>query len=158
MISSTQAEEFLRHRDLAVVGASDDPRNFGRTVYRELRSRGYQPVPVNPASETVEGDRCYPDLASVPGDLDGVIVMVGRDRAAQVVRDCAARGVPRVWLFRGIGGSGAVSDEAVAVAEELGIEIVAGACPLMFLEPVDWIHRVHRAVRRMKHDVSVAPG
>jgi predicted CoA-binding protein len=156
MVSTTQAEGFLAHRDLAVVGASDDPRNFGRTIYRELRTRGYRPVAVNPAAETVEGDRCYPDLASVPGQLDGAIVMVARDRAAQVVRDCAARGVPRVWLFRGIGGTGAVSDEALAAAAELGIDVVAGACPLMFLEPVDWVHRVHRAVRRMKRDVSAA--
>jgi hypothetical protein len=49
-----------------------------------------------------------------------------------------------------------VSEEALAVAHEHGLEVVAGACPLMFLEPVGWIHRVHRAARRMKRDVSTA--
>jgi predicted CoA-binding protein len=156
VISTIQAEEFLTHRRLAVVGASDVKGNFGATIYDELRKHGYEPVAVNPGADTVRGDPCYPDLASVPGELDGAIVMVARDHAADVVRDCAATGVPRVWLFRGIGGTGAVSEEALAVAHEHGLEVVAGACPLMFLEPVGWIHRVHRVARRMKRDVSTA--
>ena len=153
MISTIQAEEFLTHRRLAVIGASDAPGNFGGSVYDELRKRGYEPVAVNPAATTVRGDPCYPDLASVPGEVEGAIVMVRREHAAEVVAECADRGVPRVWLFRGVGGAGAVSGDALAVAHEHGLEVVAGACPIMFLEPVDWIHRVHRAVRRMKGDV-----
>jgi predicted CoA-binding protein len=155
MIDAKQAEEFLAHRRLAVVGASDDPKNFGRVIYRELRSHGHEPVAVNPNATMVEGDPCYPDLASAPSGLEGAIVMVPRGQAADVVRDCAASGIPRVWLFQGIGGPGSVSDEAVALAGELGLELVAGACPLMFLEPVGWFHRAHRAVRRMKGDVAV---
>jgi uncharacterized protein len=156
VVSTMQAEEFLTHRRLAVVGASDAPGNFGGSVYEELRKRGYDPVAVNPGATTVRGDPCYPDLGSVPGEVEGAIVMVGRERALPVLRQCAARGVPRVWLFRGIGGAGAMSEPAVELAHDLGLEVVAGACPLMFLEPVDWIHRVHRAVRRFRHDVSMS--
>jgi predicted CoA-binding protein len=107
-------------------------------------------VAVNPKAATVDGDPCYADLASVPGDVEGVIVMVPKDRSAEVVRACAARGVQRVWLFQGIGGPGSVSDEAVQVCKDEGIAVVAGACPMMFLEPVGWFHRAHRTVRRMK--------
>jgi predicted CoA-binding protein len=86
----------------------------------------------------------------VPGDVDGAIVMVNRDTSASVVRDCVARGIRRVWLYKGIGGPGAVSDEAVQIARENGMNLVDGACPLMFLETPAWIHRVHRFVRRRK--------
>ncbi len=149
-VLETDVRAFLSHHRYAVVGASDAKDNFGRTIYRELRAHGYEPVAVNPNAETVEEDPCYPDLASVPGDLDGVIVMVHRDRSADVVRQCAALGVPRVWLFQGAGGASAVSDEAVQLCHEHGIDVVAGACPLMFLEPVAWFHRIHRGVRHLK--------
>ncbi len=154
MIDPVIAEEFLSQRRLAVVGASTQRKNFGNTVYRQLRDCGYQVVAVNPSTDSVEGDPCYPDIVSVPGEIDGAIVMVSRPKAANVVRACAERGVPRVWLFQGIGGPGAVSEEAVEVCRERDIKVVVGACPLMFLEPVGWVHRVHRAMRHLNGSVA----
>ena len=150
MIDPVAAREFLSHKRIVVAGASNEPKNFGGTIYKELKGRGYEVVAVNPKAGTVDGDPCYADLASVPGDVEGVIVMVPKDRSAEVVRACTARGVERVWLFQGIGGPGSVSDEAVQVCRENGITVVAGACPMMFLEPAGWFHRAHRTVRRMK--------
>jgi predicted CoA-binding protein len=156
MIDPTAAATFLTQPRLAVVGASEDPKSFGTTIYKELRGRGNEVVAVNPGRTTVQGDPCYPDLFSVPGDLDGVIVVVGAERAGNVIRATAAQGIPRIWLFKGIGAPGAVSDENVALCERLGLEVVAGACPLMFLEPTAWIHRTHRAFRRLNHSVAKA--
>ena len=110
MIDPADIEDFLAAKRIAVVGASDDRKNFARTIYRELRQHGYDVVPVNTGTSSVDGDPCYPDLAAVPGDVDGVLVMVHRDRAESVVADCVAHGVNRVWLFKGIGGTGSVSD------------------------------------------------
>ena len=139
-----------------MVGASDTKANFGGTIYRELRDHGYEVVAVHPTAETVAGDPCYPDLASVPGELDGAMVVVGREAALDVVSACAERGVPRVWLFKGIGSEGAMSDEAVARCEAYGIEVAAGACPLMFLEPVGWFHKLHRTARHVNHSLAKA--
>ena len=154
MIDPAVAMEFLSRSRIAVVGASDDPKNFGRTVYKELRKHGFDAVAVNPNASTVDGDRCYGNLAAVPGDVDGVIVMVQRDRAVDAVRECASRGVKRVWLFRGIGSPGAVSDEAIELSAAEGIEVIPGACPMMFLEPVAGVHKFHRAMRRMNHSLA----
>ena len=82
-------------------------------------------------------------LADVPDPVDGVVVMVAAKDAADVVRAAVARGIPRVWLHRGIGPS-SVSAEAVAICKENGVEVVDGACPLMFDAPVGLAHRVHR--------------
>ena len=156
MIDPADIEDFLAGTRLAIVGASDSRKNFARTIYRELRQHGYDVVPVNTGASSVDGDPCYPDLASVPGDVDGVLVMVHRDRAESVVADCVARGVRRVWLFQGIGGTGAVSDAAVARCRQHGIRLIAGACPMMFLEPVAGVHRFHRAVRRLNRSLAKA--
>ncbi len=152
--STALAQDFLRHERVAVVGASDAKDSFGGTIYKALRNHGYDVTAVNPGCETVAGDPCVPDLQSLPNPVDGVIVMVHRDRAPDVVRECIALDIPRVWLFKGVGSPGAVSDEAVRLCEENGIGVVAGACPLMFLEPVTFPHRVHRGVRRLRGAVT----
>jgi len=154
MVSTESVSRFLGGRRLVVVGASDESSNFGGTVYRALRDHGYTVVAVNPMCDTVAGDRCYPALSAVPGPIDGAVIMVSQAKAPDVVRACVEREVPRVWLFKGLGGPGALSDDAVRICEEAGIDVVAGACPLMFLEPVGWFHRLHRGIRRLDHSLT----
>lgn len=148
MLDRHAIDDFLAQERIALVGASADPKQFGNTIYRELRTHGYDVAAVNPKVAEVEGDPCYPDLASVPGELGGVLIMV-RHGVADVVRAAVDRGVRRIWLFRGA-GPGAVSPEALAACEAAGVEVVAGACPLMFLEPVRGVHRLHRGIRRLR--------
>ena len=155
-VDADVASAFLRSGRLAVVGASDARDSFGRTVYEELRDRGIDVVAVHAAGGTVAGDPCHASLLDVPGQVDGAIVMVAAPASVDVVRQVAERGIPRVWLFKGAGGTGASSPQAEALATELGLEVVPGACPLMFLEPTALIHRIHRAVRRARGHLAVA--
>ena len=147
-VRTTDVESFLAGHRFAIVGASDDTKNFGRTIFTEMKAHGYEVVPVNPTAQAVAGVAAYPSLRDVPGDLDGVVVMVNASKSAAVVRDCVERGVDKIWLFKGLGGPGAVADDALAAAAAAGVTVIPGACPLMFLEPVGWFHRLHRAVRR----------
>ena len=62
-------------------------------------------------------------------------------------------GIRHVWLFRGLGSAGALCDEAVAVCREHDVDVIAGACPLMFLERTGFPHRVHRGLRRINHSL-----
>jgi predicted CoA-binding protein len=156
-VDAGAVERFLSGHRIAIVGASNSPKNFGETIYRELRSRGYDVVAVHRTATEIDGAPCVPDLESVEGELDGVIVMVPADQAVAVVRRCIDRGVPRIWLFKGIGSEGAVSEEAIELALEHGVEVVPGACPLMFLEPVGWFHRVHRSARRHNGSLVLTP-
>lgn len=145
MPSQRLIREFLDQKHLAFVGVSRDPKQFANAVYRKLRDGGrtMYPVNLNPDAETIEGDRCYRGLAEVPDPVDGVVVMVPAAAAVAVVRDAADRGVARVWLHRGAGPS-SVSEEAVALCRERGIDVVDGACPLMFEPPAGGVHRLHR--------------
>jgi hypothetical protein len=74
-----------------------------------------------------------------------------------VVEDAAAANIRQVWLFKGIGGKGSVSDAVMVACERHHIEPIAGACPLMFLEPVKGAHRLHRAIRRRRGAVERTP-
>ena len=103
---------------------------------------------VNPSTDRVEGNPCYPTLAAVPAPLDGVVIVTPPEAATALVEDCAALGIPRVWMHQGI-GHGSVSDSAVAHARKHGIAVIPGACPMMFLDPVDVGHRCIRAFSRV---------
>lgn len=149
-VDERAAIEFLTPGRTAVIGASRSKGNVGAAVARALRDHGHRAVVVHPTGVPVDGLPAYRTLEDVPGALDTVVVVVPASHAAEVVRSCAAIGVRRVWLFRGIGGPGAVSEEALEVADAAGIDVVAGACPFMFLRPVGWPHRLHRAVRRRR--------
>jgi predicted CoA-binding protein len=136
-------EAFLAQKRIAVAGVSRNKNEAANIIYRKLRASGYEVFPVNPNAETVEGDNCYPDLGSVPGGVDGVVIATRPAVTEQVVRECADLGVPRVWMHRSF-GQGSVSEDAVDYCREKGIEVIAGGCPMMFCRPVDFPHKCMR--------------
>ncbi len=139
----TAAEEFLGLHRIAVTGVSRSPSGHGsNTVYRRLKSRGYDVVAINPSTDRVEGDPSYPDLASVPGDpIQGVVIATRPERAMATVRECADLGISRVWMHR-LSGEGSVSAAATFYGHEHGLTVIEGGCPLMFGPTSDVGHRV----------------
>lgn len=131
---------FLQGRRLAVAGVSRDPAQPANAIFRRLKASGYDVFPVNPKAAEVEGVVCYPDLARVPGPIDGVMIATAPDVSIEVVRQCADLGIRRVWFHRSI-GQGSVSEAAVKECGARGIEAIVGGCPLMFCEPVDLGHK-----------------
>lgn len=141
--------EFLRGRRIAVAGVSRGTDSAANPIFRRLRQAGYDVVPVNPKATEVEGAACFPDLASIPGDLDGLVVATHPDVSAEVVRQAAQRKIPRVWLHRSF-GRGSVSDEAVRECATRSLPCIVGGCPLMYCEPIDLAHRCMRAWLRWR--------
>ena len=134
---------FLRGRRIGVAGVSRHAGQAANAVFRKLRGTGYDVFPINPNATDVEGVRCYRDVASVPGQLDGVVIATSPAVSLEIVRQCAAGGVRRVWFHRSF-GSGSVSDDAVRQCGARGIDCIVGGCPLMFCEPVDIGHKCMR--------------
>jgi predicted CoA-binding protein len=136
-------DEFLRGERLAVAGVSRDKNQAANAIFRRLSSSGFQVFPVNPRASEVEGVECYPDLISLPGDIDGVVLAAPPAASLQLVRECREKDIGKVWLHRSF-GTGSVSDEAVRECESLGIDCIVGGCPMMFCEPVDFGHKCMR--------------
>ena len=140
--------DFLSQKRIAIVGVSrteSEPANF---IYRTLRGAGYEVFAVNPSSSEVEGDTCYPDLASIPGGVDACLIVTRPDVTNVVVRECAALGIHRVWMHRSF-GAGSVSDEALRYCESAGIPAIPGGCPMMFREGADFGHKCMRFVLKL---------
>lgn len=147
---SDPVADFLGHKRLAFVGVSRDPRDFSRGLFRELRRRGYDVIPVNPRLDgaDVDGARAAARVQDVTPPVEAALLMTPPDVTARVVRDCARAGVSSVWLHRGA-GRGAVSPEAVRFCREQGMNVVAGACPYMHLPRAAFVHRLHGFFHRL---------
>jgi predicted CoA-binding protein len=139
MTTKAAVDDFLSQRTLAVVGVSRDGKKFGNTIYKELRLKGYTVFPVNPNSESIMGERCYPSLSALPATVGGAVIVVPPVQTEQVVRDAAAAGIRHVWMQRG-----AESELAIRFCEKNDINAVHGECILMFAEPAAFYHRIHR--------------
>jgi len=147
-IARDNANDFLAHKRLALVGLSRNPKDFSRYIYNELRQRGYDVVPVNPNVEEVDGVRCFARLQDVAPPVEGALVMTAANQSEGVVHDCAEAGIDRVWLHRGA-GAGSVSQAAVDFCEKRGMRLVAGYCPYMFLSKASFFHRLHGFFRKL---------
>lgn len=141
-----KVDEFLAQKRIAVAGVSRDKSHHpaGNLIYNRLKQAGHDVFPVNPSMQTFEGDRCYPNLQSIPGGVDGVVVITRPEVTRQIVRDCDAAGVRRVWMHESLAKGSSVSPEAVEYCRQHNINVIAGACPMMFGDGVDFGHKCMR--------------
>jgi len=140
-------EDFLSQERIAISGVSGTSEKTGNYIYKRLQQSGHTVYAVNPSLEKYGDDPCYPDLASIPEKVDGVVIVTRPEITEQIVRQCAELGIPRVWMHRSMEMLGSsVSDEAVEFCKQNGITVIPGGCPMMFLEPVDFGHKCMRWV------------
>jgi predicted CoA-binding protein len=140
------ADAFLANKRVAVTGVSREPKTHGsNTIYKRLRDRGYDVFAVNPNTAEVEGDRSYPDLKSIPGGVDAVVIATRPEFAEATVRECNELGIKHVWMHHGSGGT-SVSPTATEYGRKNGITVIDGGCPLMFGPTADFGHKCMRLV------------
>jgi predicted CoA-binding protein len=147
------ATEFLASKRVAVTGVSRRPKDHGsNVVYRRLRDRGYEVFAVNPNTDEVEGDRSYPNLRSIPGGVDAVVIATRPEIAEQTMRECAELGIKHVWMHRGP-GTGSVSQAAADYGRQQGIAVIHGGCPCMFGPTADLGHKAMRIIYTLTGNV-----
>jgi len=116
-------------KTVAVVGLSKDPQKASHFVATYLQYEGYRVIPVNPTvTGSILGEQTYPDLRSIPSDVqvDMVDVFRGADHAPAIAREAAEIGAKSLWLQLRI-----VSDEAAEIGREAGLDVVMDRCVKM---------------------------
>jgi uncharacterized protein len=149
--------DFLAQKRIAVAGVSRNRSNHpaGNLIYRRLKAAGHEVFPVNPHMPTFEGTRCYPDLTSIPGGVDGVVIITRPETSARIVRECAATGVRRVWMHSSLASGSSVSADAVEFCLQNDITVIAGACPMMYGPGVDFGHACQRVILKLSGGLPI---
>jgi acyl-CoA synthetase (NDP forming) len=122
---------FFEPSSVAVVGASRSPIKFGHFLLMNLLDLGFKGkvYAVNPNAEEVLGQKTYPSVNSIPGDVELAAIIVPAPLVPEVMRDCAKKGVKGVVIcssgFREAGGDGIeLEREIVEIARKAGIRIL----------------------------------
>ena len=112
-------------RTIAVIGCSADPGRDSHRVAAYLQRAGYRVIPVNPGFDELLGERCYRDLAEIPGEVEIDIVDVFRrsEHVPPVADQAIARWARALWLQLGI-----THPEAEQRAAEAGLQVVSNRC------------------------------
>lgn len=127
-------EAFLRLKNIAVLGYSSHGDQPANGIYKKLKANGYHVFAVNPKADEVKDVPCYRDLKSIGEPIEGVILCTPANATEQAVRDCAALGIANVWIHEGI-GPGSYNEQAFQTARKLGLNVIPGACPMMYVKP-----------------------
>jgi predicted CoA-binding protein len=114
----------------AVVGCSPDPGRDSHRIAALLQRRGYRVIPVNPAADEILGERCYPDLRSIPAEAGVEVVDVFRraSAAGAHVEEAIEIGARAVWMQLGV-----VDADAAERGRAAGLRVVMDRCPAIEL-------------------------
>jgi acetyltransferase len=105
-------EHLFNPKAVALIGASDQPSSVGGVVGRNLRDGGFRgPIMlVNPKHAEIEGQRCYPDVASLPAAPELAIVATPPETVAGIIAALGERGTKAAIVvsagFAETGGEG----------------------------------------------------
>jgi predicted CoA-binding protein len=143
MASLKQIEDFIAAQPVAMVGVSRNPKKFGQMAFKELREKGLNVIPVNPAGGEILGERTYPNVNSLPSEVGGVIIMTKKDQTAGVVREVRNKGIKNIWIQQN-----SDSKEAIKELEGSNINYITGECILMYHMPHGF-HKFHRAIKKL---------
>jgi hypothetical protein len=146
-----KVNDFLAQKRIAVAGVSHDHSRHpsANLIYRRLKTTGHEVFAVNPHLPAFDDDRCYPDLQSIPGGVDGVVIVTRPDITERIVRDCTVAGVSRVWMHQSVAKGSSVSKDAVEYCRQHDITVIAGACPMMYGPGADLGHTCMRWVLKL---------
>jgi predicted CoA-binding protein len=112
-------------RTIAVVGLSSKRFRPSYGVAEYLKRSGYRIIPVNPNETEVLGERCYPDLESVPEPVDLVDIFRRAEYVPEIVEAAIRKGAKAVWMQEGV-----IHERAARRAEEAGLAVVMDRCIL----------------------------
>jgi predicted CoA-binding protein len=114
---------------VAVIGCSDNPDRDSLRIAMLLRDKGFRVIPVNPQLKPdaligALGERCYPDLASIPEAVEIVDVFRRSEFVAEVAEQAIAKGAKVLWCQLGV-----IDFDAARRARAAGLTVVMDRCP-----------------------------
>lgn len=118
-------------KNIAVVGLSSRPTKAGYYVPAYLQEAGYRIIPVNPYLDQALDEKAYPDLASIPGPVDLVLIFRRSEKVPPFVDQAIEIGAKAIWMQLGI-----TNETAARKARAAGLRVVQNAC--MMVEHRHW--------------------
>lgn len=114
---------------IALIGASNNPFKWGFIILTNILSGGYKGkiYPINPKEKEIQGLKVYPNLESIPDDIDLAMIVIPAENVPSALIECANKKVKSVIVVSG-GFSEAevynLENEIANIANDTNINLV----------------------------------
>tara|TARA_B100000287_G_scaffold435600_1_gene504823 strand:+ start:3438 stop:3818 length:381 start_codon:yes stop_codon:yes gene_type:complete len=115
---------------IALIGASSDKSKFGYKIYRNLLSKGYDVIPINPKNIRIDGITslsCVSEMKESPDIIDFVIPPV---QAFSEAKKLSNEGYNNFWFQ-----PGSESEELTKYLDNLNINYLTNECIMTETNP-----------------------
>jgi len=113
------------YKTMAVVGCSRNPGKDAHRIPSYMKHQGYRIIPDNPFAEEILGEKSYPSLLDIPGEVRVEFVNIFRPSrdVPPIVDQAIERGAKVVWMQLGI-----QNEAAASKARKAGLTVVQNRC------------------------------
>lgn len=138
-------------RSVAVIGATEREGSVGRTILWNLitNSFGGTVFPVNLKRPNVLGIKAYPDILTVPDEVDLAVIVTPAPTVPGVIRDCVQKGVQGAIVisagFKEIGEEGLELERQIMAEARKGQMRIIGPNCLGVMSPVTGLNATFAA-------------
>jgi len=143
-IKKQQIESFFKAEKIAIAGVSRSSKKFGYQVFHELKLKKYPVIPLNPNADTIDGEVCYKKISDLPSGTESLLILTPKHETDAVLKEAIGKGIKNIWIQQM-----SETPDSMKIAAEAQKEIIAGKCVFMFAEPVQSIHKFHRAIVKL---------
>lgn len=140
MVTQKQISDFLANDPIAAVGVSRNPKKFGYTVFKELRKKGLNLIPIHPNTEEIDGVKTVSSVLDLSENIQALYITTGKENTLEIVKQAKEKGIPHIWIQQT-----ADTPEALAVFDGSDVNLIYKQCILMHHEPHS-IHKFHRKI------------
>ncbi len=144
MKTTESIDLFLQQPQIAVVGVSRNKNKFGNSVYKTLKKKGINVLPVNPHLTDFDGDKCFSSIETLPPDVKALFVNTPPESTIKIVESAYKKGIQHMWLQQG-----STDNDVIQYLEGKEINYVADRCIMMFAQPVGSFHGIHRFLSKI---------
>ena len=95
-------KDFLSTKTMAIAGVSRNPKKFGGAVFKQLTETGFTVYPINPNADTIGEVKCYPDVSSLPGEVDRLFIVTPKKQTLSIVEEANKKGIKKKEKYQNI--------------------------------------------------------
>jgi len=121
-------KQILTAKNIAVIGAAREEEKVGNVIFKNLiQNPKLKVYPVNPNAQEILGIRAYPDVLSIPYQVDLAVIVVKAELVPLVLEQCSAKKVFNVIIISaGFAETGntELDNEVKETAEKYKIKIL----------------------------------
>jgi len=117
--------KILKMKTIAVVGFSPKKERPSHYVSMYMKDNGYDVIPVNPGHKEIAGMTCYPDLESIPEQVDVVDIFRRSEFVLPIIDSAISMGAKAIWMQDRV-----FHEDAAQKAKDAGILVIMDNCML----------------------------